>query len=86
MAFTLIDLMTEEFDPSQYKDEYREALLQVIEAKLEGVEAEEAEIATPAKVTDIMSALKKSVAAAKKRRDGEAGEEAPRKRKKAAAG
>lgn len=87
MAFTLIDLMTEEFDPEQYKDEYREALLQVIEDKLEGVEREEAVVAAPAKVTDIMSALKKSVEAAKKRKDeGEEAEEAPRKRKKAAAG
>jgi DNA end-binding protein Ku len=87
MAFTLIDLMTEEFDPEQYKDEYREALMKVIEDKLEGVETEAAVVASPAKVTDIMSALKKSVAAAKKRREGEEGEgEAPRKRRKAAAG
>ena len=85
MAFTLIDLMTEEFEPEQYKDEYREALMQVIEAKLDGMELEEATVATPAKVTDIMSALKKSVADAKKRRKEE--EEAPpAKRRKAAAG
>lgn len=87
MAFTLIDLMTEQFDPEQYTDEYREALLKVIEDKLEGVEAEAAVVAAPAKVTDIMSALKKSVEAAKKRKDeGEEEEAAPRKRKKAAAG
>lgn len=89
MAFTLIDLMTEEFAPAQYKDEYRETLVQVIEAKLQGVEAEETVVAEPAKVTDIMSALKKSVAAAKKRRDSdEEAEEAPKKgrKKKAAAG
>ncbi len=87
MAFKLIDLMTEEFEPGQHKDEYREALMRVIEAKLEGMELEEAVVATPAKVTDIMSALKKSVAAAKKRRADEDEEEAPpAKRKKAAAG
>lgn len=88
MAFTLIDLMTEEFDAEQYKDEYREALMKVIDDKLEGIETEAAVVAAPAKVTDIMSALKKSVAAAKKRREGDEGEaeEAPRKRKKAAAG
>jgi len=87
MAFTLIDLMTEEFDPEQYKDEYREALMTVIEAKLEGMELEEAVVATPAKVTDIMSALKKSVAEAKKRRAEEDEEESPpAKRKRAAAG
>jgi DNA end-binding protein Ku len=88
MAFTLIDLMTEEFNPDQYQDDYREALLKVIEAKLEGLEMEEAVVAAPAKVTDIMSALKKSVEAAKKRREGDEGEaeEAPKRRRKAAAG
>lgn len=88
MAFTLIDLMTEEFEPEQYKDDYREALMKVIDDKLDGIETEAAVVASPAKVTDIMSALKKSVAAAKKRRDGDEGEveEAPKKRKKAAAG
>lgn len=85
MAFMLIDLMTEEFDPEQYRDEYREALMQVIEAKLEGMELEETTVAAPAKVTDIMSALKKSVAEAEKRRKEE--EEAPpARRRKAAAG
>ena len=86
MAFTLIDLMTEEFDPQQYKDEYREALMKVIDDKLDGIETEAVAVATPAKVTDIMSALKKSVAAAKKRKDEGDEEEAPKKRKKAAAG
>lgn len=88
MAFTLIDLMTEEFDPEQYKDDYREALMKVIDDKLDGIETEAVAVATPAKVTDIMSALKKSVAAAKKRREGDEGEaeEAPKKRKRAAAG
>ncbi|MCH8814827.1 MAG: Ku protein [Chloroflexi bacterium] len=88
MAFTLIDLMTEEFDPEQYKDEYREALMRVIEAKLDGMELEEAAVPTPAKVTDIMSALKKSVAEAKKRRKQEEEEEEapPATRKRAAAG
>ena len=45
MAFALIDLLTEEFEPEEYKDDYREALMQVIEAKLEGQEIEEAPIA-----------------------------------------
>jgi DNA end-binding protein Ku len=88
MAFTLIDLLHEPFDPEKFKDEYREALMQLIDAKLEG---EELAVATPqpAKVTDLMTALKASVEAAKKRR-GEGGEEeaeeeeAPRRRKAAA--
>ena len=36
MAEQLVEAMTESFDPARYKDEYREALLQVIEAKVEG--------------------------------------------------
>lgn len=84
MAFTLIDLLTEEFDPEKFKDEYREALMQVIEAKLEGEELPEAEAARPAKVTDIMTALRASVEAAKKRhKDDEEEEEAPARRRKA---
>ncbi len=83
MAFTLIDLLTEEFDPEKYKDEYREALMQVIDAKLEGEEMPVAE-AKPAKVTDIMTALRASVEAAKKRKKGEEEEEeAPARRRKA---
>jgi DNA end-binding protein Ku len=86
MAFTLIDLLTEEFDPEKYKDEYREALMQVIDAKLEGQEMPEVEAARPAKVTNIMTALRASVEAAKKRKKGEQEEEeeeAPARRRKA---
>jgi DNA end-binding protein Ku len=74
MAFTLIDLLTEEFEPEKYKDEYREALMQVIDAKLEGEEMPEV-AAKPAKVTNIMSALRASVEAAQKRKKAEEEEE-----------
>ena len=36
MAEQLIASMGEEFDPEQERDEYREALMQVIEAKIAG--------------------------------------------------
>jgi DNA end-binding protein Ku len=89
MAEALIDLLAADFKPEEYKDEYREALQQVIDAKLEGVEVEVPEVARPAKVTDLMTALKASVAAAKKQRgaaEEEEEEERPaRRRKKAAA-
>jgi DNA end-binding protein Ku len=69
MARQLVQAMTGEFDPSQYKDEYREALMQVIEAKIEG---EPVEIAAPepepAKLTDLMAVLEASVAAARQGR------------------
>jgi DNA end-binding protein Ku len=85
MAYTLIELLTEDFQPEKYKDEYREALMQVIDAKLEGEELPEVAEAKPAKVTDIMSALRASVEAAKKRKKGEdeEEEEAPARRRKA---
>ena len=38
MAFTLIELLRKPFDPEEYQDHYREALQQLIEAKLEGRE------------------------------------------------
>jgi len=87
MAYTLIELLTEDFEPEKYKDEYREALMQVIEAKLEGEEMPKVAAAKPAKVTDIMTALRASVEAAKKRKKGEEAEaeeeEAPARRRKA---
>ncbi len=86
MAHALIDLLEQDFDPSQFHDEYRAALQQVIDAKLAGIEVSAPEVARPAKVTDLMSALKASVAAAKKTRDEEDEEERPVRRKKAATG
>ena len=65
MAEQLVEAMTDAFDPSKYKDEYREALLQVINAKVEGVE-----IATPepaaesTNIVDLMKLLEASVKAA----------------------
>jgi DNA end-binding protein Ku len=86
MAFTLIDLLSEPFDPAKYKDGYRQALMQVIEARLEGEEAPGAPVPQPTRVPDLMAALKASVEAAKKRR-GEAGKEEPApRRRRAAAG
>jgi len=85
MATALIDLLQEDFDPEKYNDEYREALQQIIEAKLEGQEITVPAAEKPAKVTDLMTALKKSVEAAKKARGGEEEEEKPSRRKKAAA-
>ena len=68
MAFSLIDLMCEPFDPAKYTDHYREALMEIIEAKLQGAEIVEAPAAPKGKVVDLMSALKASVEAAKERK------------------
>ena len=77
VAYALIDLLHEPFDPSQYRDEYRDALKGIIEAKLDGQEyVAPAEPAAAAPAVDLMAALKASVEAAKKRKSGE-GEPAP---------
>jgi len=91
MAVSLIDLMLDEFEPEKYQDQYRDALTQIIEHKLEGAEIVEAPAPKKGKVVDLMSALKASVDAAKgKPAKGEDEEEAPKRRaarrRKAAAG
>jgi len=75
MAGSLIETLSGEFDPSQYKDEYREALQEVIEAKVAGHEVKQPEQAQPTAgtVVDLMAALRASVDAAKKERGEPAG-------------
>jgi len=66
MALSLIELMEEEeFKPEEYKDNYREALMELINAKLQGAEIVEVPAAPQGKVIDLMTALKASVDAAK---------------------
>jgi len=70
MAAQLIEAMTGEFDPANYRDEYREALMQVIESKIEGRETVEVEAPEePTKLVDLMAALQASVNAATTARD-----------------
>lgn len=71
MAKLLIGQLEGEFDPAAYSDSYREALLEVVEAKLAGTAMpEQAETSAPAgDVVDLMAALKASVEAAKQRRE-----------------
>jgi DNA end-binding protein Ku len=70
MAESLVSSMAGEFDPSAYTDDYRAALQAVIDAKVEGREVVQAEETQPSAgtVVDLMTALKASVEAAKKRR------------------
>jgi DNA end-binding protein Ku len=66
MARQLVDALTGDFDASRYHDEYREALLKVIEAKVEGQPVEAPEpVAETSKLTDLMAILEASVAAAR---------------------
>lgn len=66
MALSLVEMLEEPFDPKKYHDEYRVALLGMIEAKSSGQEV----VATPEaplpKTVDLMAALKASLEAARK--------------------
>jgi DNA end-binding protein Ku len=86
MASSLIETMAGDFDPADYKDAYREALEAVIEAKVEGRAVVQPEAASeePA-ATDLLSALRASVEAAKKSRTGAAKEKKPAAGRKPAA-
>jgi len=68
MAKALIESLADSFDPSRYKDEYREAVMKVVQAKIEGEVIEAPAAPQPAKVMDLMEALRASVEAAKKSR------------------
>src|SRR5207247_5277968 len=65
MATALIDGMSSKWNPEKYKDDYREALMEVIEEKVEagGKEIEETPKKTPkpTKVIDLVSVLQKSL-------------------------
>jgi DNA end-binding protein Ku len=66
MARQLVSAMTAEFNPADYKDEYRDALMSVIESKIEGHEVKAPEPAEEGgKLVDLMAALEASVNAAK---------------------
>ncbi|MBN9618644.1 MAG: Ku protein, partial [Actinobacteria bacterium] len=84
-ARSLLESMAGDFEPTQYTDEYREALQSVIDAKVEGREVVEAEEVQPnaGNVVDLMSALRASVDAAKRSR-GETTSDAPAKKVSAA--
>jgi DNA end-binding protein Ku len=66
MAKQLVSAMTGEFEPEKYNDEYRDALMKVIEAKVEGKAPIVAEpVEETGNLVDLMAALEASVKASK---------------------
>jgi DNA end-binding protein Ku len=65
MAKSLVDSMSSKWNPEKYKDDYREALMEVIEEKVDagGKEIEEKprKAPKPTKVIDLVSVLQKSL-------------------------
>jgi DNA end-binding protein Ku len=65
MAEQLVASMTGEFSAEDYHDEYRAALMAMIEAKVGGESPAPVKHAEPTKIGDLMAALEQSVAAAR---------------------
>jgi DNA end-binding protein Ku len=72
MAEQLIESLASEFDPTRYHDEYREKVLELIEAKAAGEEiVVQPEAPKAERVPDLMAALEASLAAVRSDGDGE---------------
>jgi DNA end-binding protein Ku len=71
MAESLVESLAADFDPTQFEDEYKIAMEQLVEAKLDGTDASEllrpdtAETGDDADVVDLVAALRASVEKAK---------------------
>ena len=71
MAESLVESLAADFDPSQFEDEYKIAMEQLVEAKLDGTDATELlrpdtdETGDEADVVDLVAALRASVEKAK---------------------
>ena len=61
LAEKLVEGLATDFDPSKYHDDYQDRLMQMIEAKREGMTVEEAAPRKLAPVIDLMQALQKSL-------------------------
>ena len=77
MAVSLIQNLSDRFDPQRYHDEYQAALKQVIDAKVEGAPLPALQTEQSEKVVDLMEALRASVEATHKKSSGQTDGEAP---------
>jgi DNA end-binding protein Ku len=85
MAEQLVASMTGDFSADDYADDYRQALMAVIERKVAGEKPEPQVRAEPTNITDLMAALEASVAAARTERKAEKAEPAAKPAKAARA-
>ncbi|HWK16871.1 MAG TPA: Ku protein [Solirubrobacteraceae bacterium] len=82
MARQLIDSLSSDFEPSKYRDEYRDRVLDLIERKAAGEEiAVQPEAEEPEAAPDLMAALEASLAAVRSD-DDDAPAPAPKPRKR----
>ncbi|MEP9381474.1 Ku protein [Nocardioides sp. KR10-350] len=78
MAQMLVETLAGDFDPSEFEDDYAEAVETLVKSKIEGGEVERTPTSTKSsgEVVDLLAALQRSVAAAKKSRGEDVPEEA----------
>src|SRR5712691_551782 len=83
MAISLIENLSDSFDPKRYHDEYQAALKKLIGAKVEGAPLPAPPSERGEKIVDLMEALRASVEATKKKASDRADEKAPVSRTRA---
>ena len=84
MAGQVVESMTDEFDPDQFRDTYQEQLHELVQAKLEGGEAftteeQPAELDETEDVSDLLAKLEASVKARRSGADGSDSDEPAKK-------
>ena len=72
MAKAIIESMSGEFNPKDYKDEYIEKVKSAIERKIAGKEIVSAKESRETNIVDLMEALKKSLSQVQKSKNGKA--------------
>ena len=77
MAISLIENLSDSFDPERYHDEYQAALKKLIGAKVEGAPLPAPPSERGEKIVDLMEALRASVEATKKKASDRADGKAP---------
>ena len=86
MALQLVESLIGEWEPADFRNEHRDQLRAMLQAKLAGEEIKRPEPVAPTPVVDLMEALRKSVAQAQAQREpAKRSRRAPAARKRAAA-
>jgi DNA end-binding protein Ku len=83
MAKSLVENLSDHFDPSKYDDTYRKELLQLLRAKAKGKPLPEPQEDEGAEVVDLMAALRESVERTKRKGGSGRARKRPRARKSA---
>jgi DNA end-binding protein Ku len=76
MALSLVNTMTDDWSPAKYQDEYREALMQIIEKKVKAggkeLPAVKGQPRAPDQIIDLVDLLQESLGRTEKKRKGKA--------------